>query len=361
MGRPFGIPVYVSWTWFVVAGLITWWYEPVVGRRLDIGPLAYLVAFLFAVLLYVSVLVHELSHSLVARRFGLPVRQITLYLLGGVSEIEKEPQTPWREFAVAFAGPLLSLVLAGIGLLASLVLEVDTVAGTLVQMLWAANLLVGVFNLLPGLPLDGGRILRAGVWAVTGRPGTGTIVAAWAGRVLAVAVFLLPFLPVLLGGPQPSTFSVIAAGFIAAFMWMGASQSLRVAKIKQRVPALRARALARRALPVMADVPLAEALRRLGEAQAGAIVVTDHEGRPTGLVSEAAVRETPDHRRPWIDVGSLARSLDSGLTLSADVEGEELIGAVRARPATEYLLLEADGSVYGVLALADLDKAFAGA
>ena len=141
-------------------------------------------------LLYASVVAHELSHSLVAKRFGLPVNRITLHILGGVSEIGEEPPTPRREFAVAAAGPALSLVVGGVAYALYQALEPYTVVWVLVQALAYANLLVGVFNLLPGLPLDGGRILRAIVWAVTGNPIAATRVAARAGQGLAGLLML---------------------------------------------------------------------------------------------------------------------------------------------------------------------------
>ena len=148
----------------------------------------------FVVLLYVSVLIHELSHSLVARSYGLPVRRILLYPLGGFSEIEREPPTPGREFLVSAAGPALSLALAAAGLRP----DARGPGGHHRPVRWSsqlawANLVVGIFNLLPGLPLDGGRMLRAVIWKLTGRQSTATIAAAWAGRVLAVSLFVVPF------------------------------------------------------------------------------------------------------------------------------------------------------------------------
>ncbi|HEY3682616.1 MAG TPA: site-2 protease family protein [Streptosporangiaceae bacterium] len=361
MGRPFGIPVYVSPTWFFIAALITWGYAPIVGYRLpEIGAMKYAVAFAFAVLLYVSVLVHELSHSIVARAYDLPVRRITLYMLGGVSEIEEEPQTPGREFLIAFAGPLLSLVLAGVGWVAYQLLPPASIAGVLVFELTIANFLVGVFNLLPGLPLDGGRMLRAGVWRLTHRPSTATIAAAWAGRGLAVLVVLVPFVAAAVQGTQPSWFTVIWAGFIAAFIWLGATQSIRVARIRDRLPNLHARGLARRALPVTADVPVSEAVRRAADVHAGAIVVVDYSGRPMALVSESAVSATPEQRRPWIQIGTLARTIEPGMTLTADLSGRDLLDAMRTHPAGEYLLVDTNGDVYGVLVASDVDRAFAG-
>ncbi|GAA4201042.1 hypothetical protein GCM10022252_55200 [Streptosporangium oxazolinicum] len=361
MGRPFGIPVYVSPTWFIVAAFITYSFQGVVASWLpDLSvPLTYVVAFVFAVLLYVSVLLHELAHCVVARMYGLPVRRITLYLLGGVSEIEREPQTPGREFMVAFAGPLLSLGLAGIGFAASQFIDPGTILGVLVFQLWGANLIVGVFNLLPGLPLDGGRMLRAGVWKVTRKPVSGTIAAAWAGRVLAVALVAVPVGLALVTGQSPDLM-IIWSVLLAAFIWFGATQALRGARVRARIPGVNARALARRAIAVTGDVPLAEALRRASEAQAGAMVVVDHDGHPTGIVNEVAVEATPESRRPWVTAGSLARSLEPSLVLAADLEGEPLIDAMRESPAGEYLLVERGGEIFGVLATSDVNRVFSG-
>ncbi|WP_267594603.1 site-2 protease family protein [Carbonactinospora thermoautotrophica] len=358
IGRPFGIPVYVSPSWFIVAALITVAFEPAVREQLGSGaPFSYLVAFTFAVLLYASVLVHELSHSVVARCLGLPVRRISLYLLGGVSEIEREPRTPGQEFLVAFAGPLLSLVLGGCGILALQVVEGPGVGYLLLFELTFANLLVGGFNLVPGLPLDGGRVLRAAVWKLTGRSFTGTVVAAWVGRAAALVIIALPALAAL-AGRSPGLITLAWALLIGSFIWMGAAQAVRHARIRERLPLLRARTLTRRALPVSADLPLSEALRRAGEVGANAFVVVDHEDKPVAVVSGAAVAAVPPQRRPWVQVGHLARTLEPGMIISAELSGERLIAALRAVPATEYLVVEPTGEVFGVLAAADVERAF---
>ncbi|HEY9242517.1 MAG TPA: site-2 protease family protein, partial [Streptosporangiaceae bacterium] len=276
IARPFGIPVYISPYWFLIAGLFVLLYANSAALAASSG-IRYVVAVAFVVLLYVSVLVHELSHSLVARGFGLPVRRILLYPLGGFSEIEQEPPTPGKEFLVSAAGPVLSLALAagGYGIIAA----ADPVGlpGLLIQQLVWANLLVGLFNLLPGLPLDGGRMLRAGVWKLTGKPSAATVTAAWAGRLLAVAVLVLPPTLLALAGDQVQIFDVIWFGVIAAFMWTGATQSLRATRVRQRLPGLQARALARRAIPIPATLPLAEAIRRADAAGARAVVIVDHD------------------------------------------------------------------------------------
>lgn len=362
MGRPFGIPVYVSPTWLIVAAFITISFQPQVADRLPhfAEPAQYGIALMFAVLLYVSVLVHELAHCVVAKAYGLPVKSITLYLLGGVSEIEKEPDTPGKEFLVSFAGPMASLGLAGVFFFAGQVVDGATVPGVLIFMLLVSNTIVGIFNLLPGLPLDGGRMLRAGVWKVTRSPNSGTVAAAWVGRALAVFLVLSQLVLPLMTGQDPDFITVLWSMVLASFIWIGASQALRVAKVRSRLPHLRARTLARRALPVTAEVPLAEALRRAAEGGAGALVVVDHDGRPTAIVNEAAVNATPEQRRPWVSVGALARSLEPALVLGADLEGESLIDAMRGNPAGEYLLVERGGEIYGVLATADVNKVFTG-
>ena len=312
------------------------------------------------VLLYVSVLLHELSHSLVARSYGLPVRRILLYPLGGFSEIEREPPTPGREFVVSAAGPALSLALAAAGYGLMHVVSPDTITGNLVHQLMWANLVVGIFNLLPGLPLDGGRMLRAVIWKLTGRQSTSTIAAAWAGRVIAVALIALPVGWTLAHGENFDLTSVIWLVAIAAFMWMGAGQAIKATRVRERLPGIQARRLARKAIPIPADLPLSEAVRRAEEANARGLVVVDHQNAPIAIVSESAVTATPPQRRPWIEAGTLARKLDPSLVLPADLSGIALIDAVRKAPASEYLVVEPTGQVYGVLAASDLDGAFAG-
>ena len=358
IARPFGIPVIISPYWFAIAGVFIVIYANDLAGRFS-GSTRYVVAAAFVVLLYLSVLVHELSHSLVARGYGLPVRRILLYPLGGLSEIEREPQTPGREFTVSAAGPALSLVLAAVGYGLTKAIP-DGIPGVLVSQLCWANLVVGLFNLLPGLPLDGGRMLRAVVWKVTGRPGTATIVAAWAGRVLAVALVIVPFGYAMANGRSEDLMSMLWLLFIAGFMWVGAGQSIRATRVRERLPGIQARRLARKAIPIPASLPLAEAIRRAEETNARALVVVDHDNTPIAIVNESAAMATPPQRRPWIEAGTLARTLDPGLVLPADLSGMALIDAVRKAPASEYLVVEPTGQVYGVLAASDLDGAFAG-
>ena len=131
-----------------------------------------------------------------------------------------------------------------------------------------------------------------------------------------------------------------------------------MARLRSRRRGRQARRLARRTRTVPEDLPLAEAVRRAQAEQAGSIVTLDAAGRPAGIVNEAAVTATPEERRPWVPVRTVSRTLEPGLTLPADISGEQLIEAIRALPTTEYLLVEPGGPIYGVLVTADVDAAF---
>lgn len=360
IGRPFGVPVHVTPTWFLVAALITWIFAPSVEAQIPgIGPWQYAVSLGYAVLLYASVLVHELAHTVVALRGGLPVRRISLYFLGGVSEIEKPSTTPRQEAWIAAAGPLISVVLGITAYGVAQALEPNTVGRLLAEALMVSNILVGAFNMLPGLPLDGGRVLSAAVWKATGRRHTGAIAAAWVGRGVAVLVLFLPAVVGIARGREPDLIDLIWGGLLASFIWFGATQALQVAKLQQRIPGLSARGLTRRAIPVAADTPLAEAMRRAAEAGARNIVVVDGDGQPMALVNEAAALATPEGRRPWVPVADVARRIQPDLVVSAELSGEDLVAAISRLPSSEYLVVEPNGEVYGVLATADVERAVA--
>lgn len=356
LGRPFGIPVYLSWTWLLAAVVITWIFVPVVESRLPelTGGFSVLVAASFAVLLGLSVLAHELAHSVAALRFGQKVHRITLHLLGGVSEIGSESRSPGQDIVIVVVGPLTSLALAGVGFGLIQVLPEGTVVHLVAFQIAVANLVVGLFNLVPGLPLDGGRILRDVVWAATGREHTGTVVAAWTGRVLAVVLVVLAVVPFLL---VDDAVWLIWGLLLASFIWVEAGRALVQSRVRRGLDTLSVRSLTRRAVPVPDELPVSEAVRRGASAQAGALVAVDAAGHPIRVVNEAAVAALPEQRRPWVTVAQVSRTLVPGRTVPADLAGEPLLSWLDEHPATEYLVVEADGSVFGVLVRDDVQRA----
>lgn len=359
LGRFFGVPIYFAPSWLLVAVLLTISYAPVVTGVVPgtSSSNAYLVSALFAVLFAGCVLAHELGHTAVSLLLGCPVRRIVIFLLGGVSEIEREPQRPRDEFFIAAAGPLVSVVLAGVARGGYAIVAKDSLPGALLGLLFWSNLIVAVFNLVPGLPLDGGRLLRAAVWSAGASRLTGTRVSAWAGRGFAIVVAVV--------GLVADRSAGITAGLIslalAAYLWFGATQALRSGELMDRVPALNVDLLLRPGLMVPADLSVAEALRRAWTGNARGLVLVDAADQPQAIVDEASIGAVPPERRPWTRLADVARRLEPGMVLQTGLTGEDLLAAVRATPAHEYLVVHRDGSPAGILAAADLTAKLTGA
>ena len=359
IGQIAGVDVLVRSSWLVVAVLIAFLMAPRIEEAAPgLGALKYVAGLAFAVLLYLSILLHEASHAISARHYGLPVNSISIHFLGGATEIGGEAKSPRAEFVIAVVGPLTSLAVGAASLGLWYVLP-DGLLRLAVQGLAVANLVVGALNLVPGLPLDGGRVLRAAVWKVGGDPLRATVVAAWGGRVVAVLAIGWPVFQQNVLHVPSTIGSFLMAGIIAAFLWSGASASLAQARLRRRMPAIQARLLARRVIVVPEDLSVAEAVRRAQEAEAGGIATHTGDGRVTGIVNEIALEAVPTERRPWLAVSQVARSVEDGMRLPADSAGEQLIRAMTSTPAAEYLLIEPDGDVYGILTSADVERAFA--
>jgi Zn-dependent protease len=360
LGRPFGVPIYISASWLLFVAFITVQFAPVVASAVPgIGAARFVVAAAFGVFLGVSVLAHEIAHCVVARRFRIPIERISLSFLAGHSTLAREPETPARSAAVAVAGPATNLVIGACAFLAYTRLPNGSIALVLAAGLAYSNLLVGVYNLLPGLPLDGGQLLRAALWRITRNPRTGTVGAAWAGRVIAACTALLG-LYLVSTRRTDAQFSALWALLIAAMLWVSSTQVLRQQALRDRLPGISARALSRSSISVLADLPLAEAVRRAQEAHAQGIVIVDGEGRPTGVVREAAVTAMPAPRRPWVSAGSVARHVSAGELINASWSGEELLARLQLAAASEYVVVDPAGAVYGVLAAADVARALSG-
>ncbi|RYE79943.1 MAG: site-2 protease family protein, partial [Myxococcales bacterium] len=282
VGSIAGIPVLVRSSWFLVAALLAWIVAPAVESvQPGLGVWKYVVGVAYAVLFYLTILLHEASHALMARHFGIPVSWIMLHFLGGQTDIDTEPRTAGQEFKIAVVGPLTSIAVGLVSLFATRFAG----EGVLHLAVWGvavANLVLGVLNLVPGLPLDGGRVLRAGVWQLSGDPHRGTVVAAWGGRIAALLVLLWPVVMRYGYDTDPGLMNYLFTFLAALFLWQGASLSLMSAKVRRRLPALKARPLARRAVGVPADLPVAEAVRRAQQAGAGAILTYASDDRVSG-------------------------------------------------------------------------------
>lgn len=341
LGHILGFPLRLSWSVLLLAALVTLLYGQYGG---------YLVGFGFVVFLVASVLLHELGHAVTARRLGVGVRGITLEILGGYTEMDREAPAPRVELLVALAGPAVSLglgMLAGVG---AVLLPAGTAVQRVVFLAALANVVVAVFNVLPGLPLDGGRALRAAVWAASGSRLRGTVVAARGGQALAAVTAAG-------GGVLFATGVIGALGLalllvVAFTLWQGAAGSAQLARVQRRVPLVDLSRLTRPLFPVPSGTPLAEAQRQAAETgpRDAALAVADSAGTLLGLVNGRAAEAVPQERRPWVSVDTVARDLTTLGRVASGLHGQEAVSALQSQPAREYLVTEADRIVGVILA-----------
>jgi Zn-dependent protease len=358
IGRFFGVPLYFAPSWLVISALLTVSYGPFIEQAVDgiSASSAYLLAFGYTVLFALCVLAHELGHTGVSLLLRYPVKRVVIFLLGGVSEIEKEPERPRDELLIALAGPLVSVVLTAAAGFGYVIAPHDSMLRVLLLLLAWANGIVVVFNILPGLPLDGGRVLRSVIWAISKSRLTGTVVGAWVGRGLAVVVFVAS----LLGNSnRKDVFYGLVGAVLAFYLWAAAGQSLKHAQVLAKLPTLELERLLRPGLLVPPDLSIDAALRRLWQGSARGLVIVDAYDRPAAIVDEARVNTIAADQRPWVPLREVARPLEDGLILPRGLSGEALLDAVRKTPASEYLVVDPDGAPAGILATADLAAALA--
>ena len=190
-----GIPVEVNMSWLFVLALMTWtfstrYYPSIYPGAFYVHEL-WILGFMTAILLFLSILMHEFSHSIVATRNGLPIKKITLFLFGGVAQMERDVDKPQSEFKIAAAGPAMTVLLAIVFYGISLLFRENAMAFALLRSLMRINVIVLVFNMVPGFPLDGGRILRAAIWYKTGNISRATRIASRVGKVFAIFLIAL--------------------------------------------------------------------------------------------------------------------------------------------------------------------------
>ena len=345
-----GIRVTIDPSWFLIFLLVAWslasGYLP---ERLPgaAAPVLWLLAGGLALALFGSVLAHEFSHSLVARSRGVDVDEITLFIFGGAAKLRDEPRDAASEFLIAAAGPALSVALGAAVLILGAVLE-PTIPAALHAGLWwlgMINLALAVFNLIPGFPLDGGRILRAILWWRTGDVERATVGAARAGQVIAAILMAVVGFLVLTTGNWSWLWEVL----IGWFLWSAAAQSVRVARLKDAVEGVTVREIMTDRVPaIRADHSV-----RAGLAQASAVpwapelAVVERDGRLVGLVSRSALhdaaRDAPDRT-----AGEIAAAPDDHQLIPPEAAAGELVQRL-AQLSDQLLLVVRDGRLLGTV------------
>src|SRR5258708_5966653 len=355
IGRIRGIDIAIHWSWLIVLVLLTWSFATNFFPSYFPGwsPSSYwIIAFVSALLLFVSVLVHELAHSFVAQSQGIPVHDITLFVFGGVSNITKEPTSARNEFTLAVVGPLASAVLGGIagllqGVSGGLPSEIQGVLFALAYY----NVTLAVFNILPGFPLDGGRVLRAAVWGATGDFRKATRVATTVGHGVGY-LFIFAGLLLALNG---TFFSGIWLLFIGWFLNNGADMSLRQGGLEASVGDARGKAVMR---PSPADVSVDSTLLDivdeyiLGRNLRGLPVVSTGD-RLVGMITLDEVRAIPRDAWARTTVGEAMIPIDR---LAIPRPDESVLDALRdlANDCVDQLPVVDGGRLVGILSRADV-------
>lgn len=348
LGRMFGIPVNAGVSWlFIVILIATALQQTFVQGGAAPTPAA-IAGMGGALLFFASVLAHELSHSVVAVRRGIPVRQIRLFIFGGVSELEHEATRPADEFSITIAGPLSSLVLAGVfwggaqwmsGLLAAVL-----------GWLAAVNLMLALFNLLPGFPLDGGRVLRAALWRRSGDRARATRTAARVGQAIAGLM--------VAGGLLASTqvgFDGIWLAMIGWFLYTAAGVADRESVLDPRLRGVPVRKVMR---PIVGYVSPALPLGDVRTPLSEVTPVASPWGEPVGVLLRTDAESVPVEDRPWRRVGDVMRRLRPGELVDASMMVDAMLaGLAGSRPF--HVVVTEGGEPVGVVTSDILDAAVA--
>ncbi len=376
IGRIFGIDIRIDWSWLFIFVLVAWdlattFIQMHAGWTTG---LAWLTAISAALLFFGSVLAHELAHSLVARARGVPVRSITLFLFGGVSNIQREPPSPFAEFLITIVGPITSLVLGflfiglsgvAIGPIGSALASPSNLIGrldpttTLLLWLGPVNILVGLFNLIPGFPLDGGRILRSILWAITHNLRRATHWAAVAGQVVAW-LMILAGVAMIFGVQVPFFGTGFISGlwliFIGWFLNSAATQSYQQVVVEDLLAGVPVTQLMR------TNPPAVPATISIGDLVQDFIMGTDDQSFPVmsggqlvGIVTLEDVRKVAQQAWATTTVAQIMTASDKMVEVTPDEDAAEALRELTQQD-TSQLPVVRDGQLVGMLRRRDIAR-----
>lgn len=358
VGNLFGIPFYVNPSWFWVLALVAWsdgqW---LLAQFPQLGPIAWVLGLVTALLLFASVLAHELGHSFAAMRQGIEVKSITLFIFGGLATLGQESKTPGDAFKVAIAGPLVSFllfgVLTGINLFSGLTGPFAVMLGLLAYI----NMMLGLFNLIPGLPLDGGNVLKAIVWKVTGKPYRGVAFASRMGQVFGWIGIVLGLAAVF----EISNIGSFWTLLVGWFLLQNAGFSSQTAAIQEQLSGLTA------ADAIFPNSPLISAnssLRELvnnhiigQETQWQKFLVTDDAGQLVGELDVSDLKQVPTNDWWDVTVQTLTRSAEQIVTVPHDQSLLTVINLLEEKKLPSLAVVQENGVLLGLIEKASILQA----
>ena len=353
LGRILGIPIGANYTWFIALWVLAWSladaYYP---ARFPGFPAStyWTMGLISTILLFASVVVHELGHAVAARRYGIRTRSIVLFMFGGVAQIAKDPPTPGAELAVAAAGPLTSLALGGLFAVVNPLAAGSALGAIIAYLAWVNAGLAG-FNLIPGFPLDGGRMLRALIWRITGSLERATLIASRTGQVVAVAFIAAGVLRAFTGGGIAGLWLIL----LGWFMDTGAQGSYQQALLREALGKVRIGDIMTR------DVHTIDPGLTLEQAVADYFLPFKHGGFPVvwgdrllGIITLHDVRDVPRDRRAAITVRNAMTPLSRLRTIRPTTSAYEAFARMAQDGIGRLLVTDLDGTLLGIVTRSDL-------
>ena len=350
VGNLFGIPFYIHPSWFLVLGLVTWSYSSGLGAQFPLlsGGLALLLGLMTALLLFASVVAHELGHSFVAKAQGIDVKSITLFIFGGLASLEKESKTPAEAFWVAIAGPLVSLLLFAIFIAIGFGTVTSGPLAAIIGVLASVNLALALFNLIPGLPLDGGNILKALVWKITGNPYKGVVFASRVGQIFGWMAIASGLLPLLLFGSFANSWNLLV-GF---FLLQNAGKAAQFARVQEQLTGLTAADAVTHDSPIVsADLTLREFAdeRILNWQNWRRFLVTDQNEQLVGAISVDDLRSIPTTLWSETQVREVMRPIEQSTTVQSDQPLLDVVQLLERQNLSALPVIRHNGVLVGIL------------
>jgi Zn-dependent protease/CBS domain-containing protein len=351
VGNLFGIPFYVNISWFLVLALVTWDYGGGLASAFPqlAGALPWVLGLGAALMLFASVLAHELGHSFAAMRQGIKVNSITLFLFGGLAALEKESESPQGAFWVAIAGPLVSFALFALFFTTGQVLSLSGPIGAVVALLAYINLALGAFNLIPGLPLDGGNVLKALVWKITGEPYKGMVFASRVGQLIGWTAISLGAASIIGLSPIGNIWTLL----IGLFLLQNANRTAQFGEIQGRLNGLTAEDAVTNNSPI---VNAATSLREFadeallsGNVKWRKFLVVNQDDELVGAVLLDTLKQVPREHWSETTVADIMGPVENLARVSSSQPLMEVIQTLETQKVHTLAVVRENGALVGLL------------
>ncbi|MBE9222767.1 site-2 protease family protein [Cyanobacterium stanieri LEGE 03274] len=349
VGNLFGIPFYINPSWFLILGLMTLTYGGQLAFTTELpGVVPWLVGLFASLLLFASVLAHELGHSFVAISQGIEVKSITLFIFGGLASLERESKSPGEAFAVAIAGPLVSIILFAIFTAIQTTVTLPLALSLVVSLLAYINLILALFNMIPGLPLDGGNVLKAIVWKITGNPQKGVIFAGRFGQFFGWTAVIIG----ALGTLNVITFGNFWTVLIGWFLLQNAGNAAQSARLEDKLNHFSAgEAITEESPIVKENITLREFANNyiIGKQPWRKFLVTNEDNILVGVLEVEDIKGISTHLWGETTIKELMKSHDDVKTVIDTETLWEVVKMLEQQKESELTVVKEDGTLLGLI------------